>query len=1112
MPRVPFCRSMPLVIRAFARSAAIISTGLVVLACVLLPDSRLLAAEPRALNFELDIAPILEARCNHCHGATAKKGGLDLRRRFAILAGGDGGPGIVVGKPDESLLIEKIRAKEMPPKEEDPLDQKQIDLITRWVAAGAPTQAEKERPLETEESDGQVTAADRSFWSFRPPVRSTVPVVQHADQVLTPIDAFLLAKLEEKGLSFNPEAGREVLLRRLCFDLTGLPPTVEQIDQFVNDADPQAYERLVDRLLASSQYGEHWGRHWLDVAGYADSDGYLEADRERPEAWRYRDYVIRALNRDLSYDQFIREQLAGDELTDWRRSSELSPETIEQLVATGFLRTAPDPTYAGYKESPEIHKVLADTMQIVGSAFLGVTIQCARCHEHKSEPISQRDYYQLLAVLTAAYDPDPKAWLASGERGIVLATEAQRKQVESRNQQVAQRIAQLEAEKKSLILDYKQRLANRLLSSVGQPVQEQFRQPLNDSDWTVQLAGTATAYQLQSAGAQWTVSQIEGKAGYALVRITRPVWLTGDIDAELNFTWQSQDTAPDKSTAMQGLLLNLRDASGQLIASAGYIDENIDKRGSPILGLDGGDDLVATNTKKLQQAVPNSEQNHKLPASGTGTVRLTRRADGQWTGTFSGGGIEQSLAPQEMAEAVAGGVKSARPVAQIELEFRRYVHAGATYEGIAVQQLTVKGNSVPLEPVARDAVLAALIKPADQLTAEQKQQLEKVSPRVSISDAELTTRYPDLQTELTQLAAAVQSEQALKRTLLQVRGLIDQGEQPKPTHVLRRGDFNTPGKEVQPGVPAVLTAAEFRFEPKAGYQTTGRRAALANWLISPQQPTTARVQINRLWAAHFGRGLVESLDDFGHLGKPPSHPELLDWLAVEFRERGWSQKAMHKLMVLSRAYRQSSHWSDKQAAIDSDNVLLSAWRPRRHRGEMVRDALLAVSGKLNPTAFGPPVPVQLQGDGSVLTPEDSASQRRSIYLKVRRSQPVTLLDAFDTPRMEINCTQRSEATVPSQALVMLNSPQVTTLSGQVAERILAARSDEPSRVEYAWKLILGRAPVSAERERVSQFLATAIAAQKESSAAGTTELSLEKTAWQQLALTLLNCNEFLFVE
>ncbi|TXT21930.1 MAG: hypothetical protein FD138_3917, partial [Planctomycetota bacterium] len=322
-------------------------------------------------KFESDIAPILEARCLKCHGDGKLEAGLDLRRRFLILKGGDSGASFVEGKPEESLLLQKIAADEMPPKDEGRLDDKQKALLRRWIASGAKTVAEKEPPLDEAEQASRVSDEDRAFWAFQPPKRPAVPKNSNPkSQTSNPIDAFLLAKLAEKELTFNSEASKSVLLRRVTFDLIGLPPTIDELDDFVADDSPDAFERVVDRLLASPRFGERWGRQWLDIAGYADSDGYLAADRLRPEAWRYRDWVIRALNADLPFDQFVTQQLAGDELTDWRRADELSPDVAEQLAATGFLRTALDPTYPGYIEPNEVHQVLADTMQIVGTTFL----------------------------------------------------------------------------------------------------------------------------------------------------------------------------------------------------------------------------------------------------------------------------------------------------------------------------------------------------------------------------------------------------------------------------------------------------------------------------------------------------------------------------------------------------------------------------------------------------------------------------------------------------------------------------------------------------------------------------------------------------------------------
>ena len=401
-------------------SLSVVFIAIIAVACVLgvsnaAPPTTVKKSPAKApLTFERHVAPILKARCFTCHGAKRKRAGLDLRRRFTILIGGDSGPAIVPGKPKKSPLIEAVMSGEMPPEGKPRLSATQIAILKRWVASGAQTLNKNEPPLK--DAGREVSEADRRFWSFRTPKRPQVPDVRARHRARTPIDAFLLAKLESKGGGFNPDASRRVLIRRVYFDVLGLPPTPEEVTAFVNDKRPDAYERVVDRLLASPRYGERWGRHWLDVAGYTDTDGFLDAEEVRKEFWRYRDYVIRAHNADKPYDRFVLEQLAGDELTDWRRAKTLTPKLRDGLIATGFLRTGlelmilPDTT-----EPAERHKLLADTMEIVGSSFLGLTIQCARCHTHKFDPIPHTDYYRLQAVFLSSYDP--KRWIISRERG-----------------------------------------------------------------------------------------------------------------------------------------------------------------------------------------------------------------------------------------------------------------------------------------------------------------------------------------------------------------------------------------------------------------------------------------------------------------------------------------------------------------------------------------------------------------------------------------------------------------------------------------------------------------------------------------------------------------------
>ncbi|GDY09663.1 MAG: DUF1549 domain-containing protein [Planctomycetota bacterium] len=846
--------------------------------------SRDTAAENSPVpKFESDIAPILEARCLKCHGDGKLEAGLDLRRRFLIVKGGDSGAGLVEGNPDESLLLQKIDADEMPPKDEGRLDDKQKALLRRWIASGAKTVAEKEAPIDEAEQASRLSDEDRAFWAFQPPKKPAVPRLTTLNsQISTPIDLFLLAKLADKGLTFNAEASKSILLRRVTFDLLGLPPTIEELDEFLADESPDAYEKVVDRLLASPRFGERWGRQWLDIAGYADSDGYLAADRLRPEAWRYRDWIIRSLNSDLPYDQFVTQQLAGDELSDWRRADEITPEVYDQLVATGFLRTALDPTYPGYIEPNEVHQVLADTMQIVGTTFLGLTVHCARCHQHKFDPISQRDYYSLQAVFGGALDP--ARWQPSEVRSIPFASEPEEARINEHNNLAAARIAALTASLNELTLRFRRK------------------------------------------------------------RIT-----------------------------------------------------------------------------------------------------------------------QERLADQ----------------AQFE------------------------------------KLITALIVEPTKRNDEQKKLIEQHGlASVSLTEADLAARFSDYREDSAKLKAALAAEAALKKTITRIRGLADLDEKAAVGHILRRGDYNKPGAEVAPGVVEVLAPAGFQFAPQAGYKTSGRRTALARWLTSPEHPLLARVHVNRVWASHFGRGIVPTIANFGRSGAKPTHPELLDWLAVEFGGRNsFSQKRLHRLIVNSAAYRQSADLDAAKQPLDPNNILLGAWSPKRHQGEVVRDSLLTVSARLNPTQFGKWANVAAQGDGSVIDTDDEPGRRRSIYQIVRRSQHLTMLELFDTPLMEVNCPERTVSTVPLQALAMLHGPMSDLAAGGLTERVWSAAATDPDRIRFAFRLLFTREPTATESDRILRTLSELSREQLTNKPTPTDpekEAAL-KAAWRQVALVLLNSNEFVYV-
>jgi hypothetical protein len=753
-------------------------------------------------------------------------------------------------------------------------------------------------PIAGAKTRGQNSA--EFHWAFHPPVRPPLPQVIAANPTaFNPIDRFLLAALQRQGLTFAPPAARRPLLRRITYDLIGLPPTPEEVEAFVQDRSPHAYEKVVDRLLADPRYGERWARHWLDTAGYADSEGILEEDRIRPNAWRYRDYVIRSLNADKPYDRFLCEQIAGDELTDYRHVAQWAPDIDEAVTATGFLRTAVDATrddfnahqYAEYQV-----RMLHDTQTILVSSTLGITLQCARCHDHKYEPLSQRDYYRVQAILAGAIRPQG-ALLPTNRRQIIAATAAEQRHA-------------------------------------------------------------------------------------------------GEIDAQV--------TAAIK--AIEGQETNL-------------------------------------------------------------------------------------LA-----------------------EFRLRALAG-------------KLNAVP-EPERGPLTLAAHTEEAKR-TPEQRALTTKYRALVETTPETLAATFPDYKQRLAELQTAKADEGKKRLTYNELRALYDQDANPPPTHVLIRGEATRPGDTVEPGIPAILDDPRHPFTvpaPAPGATTTGRRRALADWIVRPDNPLTARVMVNRVWAHHFGVGLVASVDNFGRSGTPPTNRALLDWLACDL-VRGvngsppWTLKALHRLIVTSIAYRQSSDYRAQAARIDPENRLLWRQRSRRIEAEGIRDAILDVAGTLDPKMYGEPVNEEVRATGEVVPLGDEAGGRRSIYLLVRRSRPVTLLNTFDAPVMETNCTRRVISTTPTQALALLNSGFMAAQSLHLAERIgketLVRSAASPanatlrSQIDRAFHLAFGRAPSAQELAGTLAFLPEQTAKYVK---AGKPVGAASQQALADVCLALLSANEFVYVD
>lgn len=801
---------------------------------------------PSKPMFERDIRPILKAHCLHCHGEEEKpKGGVDLRLRRLMLTNSESGTVLVPGRPQHSQLLEMVKSGEMP-KGGKPLPPEKVALIEKWIRQGAPTL----RPEPVEVPRFVVTEEDRGFWAFQPIRRAEEPRVRTKASVRTPIDRFLLARLEKDRLGFAPPAKPEQLIRRVTFDLTGLPPTPEEVAAFVADPSEAAYGRLVDRLLDSPAYGERWGRHWLDVAGYADSNGGVEADSERPWAWRYRDYVIRAFQSDKPFDEFVTEQLAGDEMLPAVRG-DLSGKDLDRLVATGFLRMAPDPTGDGPPDADLArNQVIADTVQIVSSSLLGLTMHCAQCHDHRYDPIPQVDYYRLRAVFEPAFHW--RQWKNPGQRLVSLM-------------------------------------------------------PASDRSLAECVETSARA-----------------------------------LDAEANRLH---------------------------------------------------DELIEKFVQKQLELVPAKDR-----------------------------------------EAVIGARRT--PAAKRSSEQLRLLRDYPTFQ-----------DHIILGEIDRDGA----------------NRVEEIRKKAG-------------------------AERALKPSDPMVQCLMEEPGTKVTTALFHRGDHQQPKETVQPGLPGVLGVAGLEVgipEAVPGGRTTGRRLELARRLMDRANPLTARVWVNRVWMHHFGVGLVSTSGDFGALGERPSHPELLDWLADDFLSNGWRMKRLHRLIVTSSAYRQSTVNTAAQKK-DPDNRLLGRMRLRRLDAESVRDGMLAVSGRLDPTPFGPPVPVAVNpqgqfvvgrqkrdgnGDAVGVDAGGAGDFRRSVYVQVRRTTPVGVLETFDAPVVNPNCEQRPMSTVAPQSLMLLNDGFVLERASDLAARI---RSESPgdarAQVTRLWRLLFAEEPNAADLTRSLAFL------------------------------------------
>jgi cytochrome c553 len=846
---------------------------LVGIGLVLVPQLWAQAARP-ADSAALEV---LQQKCVACHGAAAMSD-LDLRQRDSVLRGGKRGAAVVPGDPEASLLYQVVRGdgELKMPQGQPPLALEQIEALRVWIEQGARWRDDFEK------------APEASWWAFRSPTRPAAPAVSLAPadeggKVSNPIDAFVAAKLREKGLRPAPPADRRTLIRRAYFDLHGLPPSPEQVEEFVNDAAPDAWEKLVDRLLDSPRYGERWGRHWLDVVRYADTGGF-ETDIYFPNAWRYRDYVIQSFNDDKPYDRFVREQIAGEELwpddVELRGGYEIPDEKLEHLearIGTGLYTVGPVYHEAALDGEQLRYEWMTDAVDTTGEAFLGVTLGCARCHDHKFDPLSQRDYHRMMAVFAGS---------EIGETPVV-------------------------------------------------------------SKMNVFGFGSGYPRLLQVEEYKAAVRRIDEKARNRVV-------------------------------------------------------EKIRERFSA--------DVLAAYDK---------------PAN------------------------ERTAEQTELA-------------ARLELAF--------TEAGLR-ENAAGKTADVPYTP-------------------EENEERERLIHELGKAALGARFEYP-------------------AATVLQHSAVV------YPVHMTERGDFRRKGEAVTPGVPAVFGGGVQldAGEPREGAFVPQRRKALALWLTAPDHPLTARVMVNRIWQHHFGRGIVATPNDFGRQGEPPTHPELLDWLAVEFMERGWSVKQMHRLILGSEAYRRSSEFVGDNKDIDAENRYLWRMNRRRVEAETLRDFVLAVSGSLNLAMGGRPVvpPLSAEEQLGMWAPEQwpvaldpQQHNRRSVYLYVKRSFPYPMFTTFDMPDTSVSCARRDVTTVAPQALALLNSEFMFEQAGLLAGRLRSEKTAGPREwIGRLWMLAVGREPSAVETEKALSLFASQAGADPEKE---------QVSALTKLCLLALNMNEFLYVE
>jgi cytochrome c553 len=1085
------------------------TTGVLLVAVVAQPVNAAEAPNPRDVeHFESKVRPLLVDKCYSCHGAQKQRGGLRVDSREAMLKGGDSGAALVPGDPQKSLLVRALHYAgelKMPPAGK--LKSEEIAALSQWVQSGAPwptvPAANATNPA-TKESAVEITPQQRAFWSFQPVQRSAVPRVKNKHWAKSPIDSFILAELEKRGLQPAPPADKRTLLRRATFDLTGLPPTPDEVRAFLDDKAPDAYEKVIDRLLASPQYGERWGRHWLDVARYADS---LDArgiggEGDISEAWRYRDWVVEAFNRDLPYDQFIKQQIAGDIIAASEESFDASKVVATSLLSIGNWGN-------GDADKEKLQTDIADDqVDIVTRGFMGLTVSCARCHDHKYDPISTRDYYGLAGIFFSTHILPKMAAKGSGENPLRVAL-ASPAELENRKTHVT-KLGEAEAQWNKAKDEAYSTYAREMLPQTARYLMALYdfqKHPAEQADRSIEQ------FAMQNNLHPHALRQWKNYIGWGEYRLMstplRDVMgnpgvhgFRGGEDTPSLLVNTNNETKKLGTFSVPALAVNMHPGPKEGVAliwkspqdgtfkvNGGVTDADKECGDGIAWAIDLRRSGLAQEVAKGEIASGGSQKFEEL------SLELKK-----------GDSIEVLILPKEThfcdsttvdfnLEAADGKVWNlARDiVADLHQNGKGNPHSDS-FGNPGVWSFgdmagTARGQKIEGDsPLARWQKALSGSREQAQIAAGEFQKsfavVDKNSPFWINQPGDESALSSVARDDLAKRLATLNDLRKIAFPPLQYANAAQEGGVPGTPYegfhdvqVHKRGSYTKLGEQVPRAFPAVLN-----YEKQNALATKGSgRLELAKWLASDKHPLTARVLVNRLWQHHFGEGIVRTPGNFGFLGERPTHPQLLDYLASEFTQDGWSLKKMHRALMLSATYQQASQALPKTQKADPDNRLFGRMMRRRLEAEAIRDNLLFVAGRLNLERGGPSI-------------RDFKTPRRTLYITTIRSDRAGYGPLFDAADSTAIIDKRTVSTVAPQALFLMNDPFVMEQAQAFAKRF-ENEADLAKRINAAYETLFGRAPTKEEMEIGHKFL-------KDS----------DGKAWEQYCQILLCSNEFVYVD